>query len=320
MPPWGYSRCGSACPNVRREANASMKKADIKTGFLCNNNCLFCVQGPEKKKFGNKKTEELKEIIQKAKKGCDTIVFTGGEPTIRKDLPELVALAKKLGFKTIQIQSNGRMFAYEKFCRDMVDAGANEFALALHGHTEELHDFLTGAKSFRQVVAGIRTLRKMGQSVITNTVITKSNYRHLPEIAKLLIGLDVDQMQFAFVHAVGAAGNNFDSVVPRVEMVVPYVKKAIDIGRLFGKPVMTEGIPFCMLPGYEQSISETIMPDMKIFDQKTVVEDYKKMRVDDDKAKGPDCAKCLYNAVCEGPWKEYPAAFGWDEFRPVVVK
>jgi len=55
-----------------------MKKADLKTGFLCNNNCLFCVQGPEKKKYGNKGTEELKEIIRKAKKGCDTIVFTGG--------------------------------------------------------------------------------------------------------------------------------------------------------------------------------------------------------------------------------------------------
>jgi hypothetical protein len=52
----------------------------------------------------------------------------------------------------------------------------------------------------------------------------------------------------------------------------------------------------------------------------TVVEDYKKMRVDDDKAKGPDCAGCIYNDVCEGPWKEYPAAFGWDEFRPVIVK
>jgi len=297
-----------------------MKKADLKTGFLCNNNCLFCVQGPEKKKYGNKGTEELKEIIRKAKKGCDTIVFTGGEPTIRKDLVELVAEAKKAGFRKIQIQSNGRMFVYEQFCRDMVAAGANEFALALHGHTEELHDYLTGAKSFRQLVVGIRTLKKLGQDVITNTVVTKSNYRHLPDIAKVLIGLRVDQIQFAFVHAVGAAGINFDSVVPRMEMVAPYLKKAIDIGRMLDTRIMTEGVPFCLLEGYEKSISETVMPDMKIFDQSMVVEDYRKMRVTSDKAKGPKCAKCLYNAVCEGPWKEYPEAFGWDEFKPVTKK
>ncbi len=296
-----------------------MKKADIKTGFLCNNNCLFCVQGPEKKKFGNKSTAELKEIIRKAKKGCDTIVFTGGEPTIRKDLVELVAEAKKAGFKTIQIQSNGRMFVYEQFCKDMIEAGANEFALALHGHTAELHDYLTGAKSYRQIVVGIRTLKKMGQKVITNTVITKSNYRHLPDIAKVLIGLRVDQIQFAFVHAVGAAGINFDSVVPRMEMVAPYLKKAIDIGRMLDTRIMTEGVPFCFLRGYESSISETVMPDIKIFDQVNVIEDYKKMRINEDKTKGPACGICRYDAICEGPWKEYPKAFGWDEFKPVKI-
>ncbi len=294
-----------------------MKKADIKTGFLCNNNCLFCVQGPEKKKFGNKSTAELKEIIQKAKKGCDTIVFTGGEPTIRKDLIELVSEAKKAGFKTIQIQSNGRMFVYEQFCKDMIAAGANEFALALHGHTAELHNYLTGAKSFRQLIVGIRTLKKMGQRVIMNTVITKSNYRHLPDIAKVLIGLRVDQMQFAFVHPLGAAKNNFDSVVPRMEMVAPYLKRAIDIGRVLDTRIMTEGVPFCLLSGYEESISETVMPDIRIFDQKSIIEDYKKMRVTKDKTKGLACVKCRYDAVCEGPWKEYPDAFGWDEFKPV---
>lgn len=297
-----------------------MKKADIKTGFLCNNSCLFCVQGPEKKKFGNKNTKELIEIIKKAKKGCDTIVFTGGEPTIRKDLIELVAVAKKVGFKTIQIQSNGRMFVYEKFCKDIVNAGANEFALALHGHNAKLHNYLTGAESFRQIVTGIRTLKKMKQKVITNTVITKANYRNLPEIAKVLISLSVDQMQFAFVHAVGAAGNNFDSVVARVEMVAPYLKEAIDIGGLFNVKVMTEGVPFCLLNGYESSISETVMPDIKIFDQISVIDDYKKMRINEDKAKGPKCLKCIYNNICEGPWKEYPKAFGWDEFRPVLSK
>lgn len=297
-----------------------MKKADVKIGFLCNNDCLFCVQGPEKKKFGNRPKAELEKIIKKSKKGCDTIVFTGGEPTVRPDLIELVAYAKKLGFKTIQIQSNGRMFVYEKFCDDIIAAGANEFALALHGHNEKLHDYLTQAKSFKQVVAGIRNLKKRGAMVITNTVITQANYRHMPEIAKLLIGLDVDQIQFAFVHALGAAGNNFKSVVPRVEMVAPYLKKAIDIGRIMHKRIMTEAVPFCLMAGYEDSISEPVIPDTRVFDQDHIVEDYTKFRITEGKAKGPDCVRCRYNNICEGPWREYPEAFGWDEFVPVERK
>jgi len=295
-----------------------MKKADIKTGFLCNNNCLFCVQGDEKKKFGNKSTLEIKKILKNAKKDCQIVVFTGGEPTIRQDLVELVKCAKNLGFQTIQVQSNGRMFSKEKFCRDIIKAGANEFALALHGHIPELHNWLTQSNSFYQTIGGIKNLKKLKQRVITNTVITKSNYRHLPEIAKLLISLDIDQFQFAFVHALGSAAKNFDNIVPRMALVTPYLKRAIDIGRYFKKEVMTEAIPYCFLQGYEDCISENIMPNMKIFDLNFIVSDFTKARVAEGKLKGPNCRKCKYFKVCEGPWREYPQKFGWDEFKPIM--
>lgn len=294
-----------------------MKKADIKTGFLCNNDCQFCVQGDEKKKFGNKSTEEIKKILRKAKKDCQIVVFTGGEPTIRKDLVELVKYAKNLGFQTIQIQSNGRMFADKKFCKAIIKAGANEFALALHGHILELHNWLTQSNSFYETVFGIKNLKKLKQKVITNTVIVKSNYRHLPEIAKLLISLDVDQFQFAFVHALGSTAKNFDSTVPRKSLVMPYLKKALDIGRYFKKEAMTEAIPYCFLIGYEDCISENIMPNMKIFELNRIIPDFKKARIIEGKSKGPNCKKCKFFKICEGPWREYPQKFGWDEFEPI---
>jgi MoaA/NifB/PqqE/SkfB family radical SAM enzyme len=293
-----------------------MKKADIKTGFGCNNNCLFCVQG-HKKEFGDKTTPEVMAIIKEARRNCDIAVFTGGEPTIRKDILQLVNYAKKIGFKTVQIQSNGRMFAYRDFCRKIIAAGANEYALALHGHTAELHDWLTQSQSFLQTVVGIKNLRELDQRVIMNAVITKSNYRHLPEIARLLAELDVDQFQFAFVHALGSAEKNFDAIVPRMELVVPYLKKAIDFGRKFGKKVMVEAVPPCFLAGYEDSIAEFGMPDMEIFDLDLVIPDYKKSRLAQGKSKGPRCQACGFQETCEGPWKEYPDKFGWDEFKPV---
>lgn len=294
-----------------------MKKADIKVGFLCNNNCRFCVQA-DKRKYGNRSTNQIKRILEKASQSYQIAVFTGGEPTIREDIFDLVKYAQKLGFEIIQIQSNGRMFAYQDFCQKMIRAGANEFALAIHGHLPQLHDYLTNSQgSFEQTYLGIKNLKELKQRVITNSVITKPNYRHLPAIAELLISLRVDQYQFAFVHPSGNAAKNFDSVVPFKSLVEPYLKEGLRLGIKAGLEVMTEAIPSCLITGYENYLAENIMPEIKIFDFDSTIEDFEKFRRQEGKAKGPQCKKCRYFTQCEGPWKEYPAKFGWSEFKPI---
>lgn len=295
-----------------------MKRIDLKTGFLCNNNCHFCVQG-DKKRFGNRGKAELKKYLKKsAEDGYQSVVLTGGEPTIRPDIIELVGYAQKLGFKLIQIQSNGRRFAYLDFCKKMIVAGANEFAPALHGHTPDLHDYLVCSPgAFAQTVMGIKNLKSLGQAVITNTVITKSNYRHLPEIAKLLVKLKVDQFQLAFVHALGYAATNFDSVVPEKSLVESYVKMALDIGIKSGVKVMTEAIPYCFMRGYEKYVAEEAIPETKIFDLNQIIKNFTEARRMRGKIKGAKCVECKYFKKCEGPWREYPEYFGWREFKPI---
>jgi len=295
-----------------------MKRADIKVSFSCNNHCLFCVQGKKREEIRDKTLQEIKREMGQAIRDCQSIVLTGGEPTIRPDFLEIVKYAKKLGFGTIQIQTNGRMFAYREFCEKTIKAGANEFSPALHGHIAELHDYLTAAKgSFEQTTKGIQNLKKLGQKVVTNTVVTKSNYRNLPEIAKLLIDLGADQYQFAFVHPTGSAFSNFESIVPRMTLIEPYIKKGLDIGIENKKTIMTEAIPYCFMKGYENYVAEKIIPDTKIFDYQKVVEDFTETRRTEGKAKGPNCQNCFYNEICEGPWREYPEKLGWDEFIPV---
>lgn len=294
-----------------------MKRADLKVGFSCNNHCLFCVQGKKRERFGDKTTVQIKKEMRRAVKDCQEVVLTGGEPTIRPDILELVGYAKSIGFKVIQIQTNGRLFAYRSFCEQMIGAGATEFSPALHGHTAGLHDYLTGSPgSFSQTTKGIRNLKSLGQKIITNTVITKSNYRHLPQIADLLVSLAVDQFQFAFVHALGSAGENFDSIVPRMELVEPFVKKGLDIGIKAGKTVMAEAIPYCLMRGYEKYAAERIIPDSKIYDYNKIIDDFTWARRYEGKSKGPLCDQCKKNKICEGPWKEYPKKFGWKEFTP----
>lgn len=296
-----------------------MKRVDIKIGFLCNNRCKFCVQGEKRKIFGNRKKEEIKKNLKEARKQkIEGVVFTGGEPTLHQDFLELVGFARSLGFKIIQIQTNGCLFAYKDFCQKTIEAGANEFSPALHGPNPKIHDFLTSSPgSFSQTTQGIKNLKELGQKILTNTVITTKNYKHLPQLARLLVNLGVDQFQFAFPHIAGRAWENRNWLIPKKTQVISYVKKGLDIGIKAGKMVMTEAIPYCLMPGYEKYLAEEIIPQTKVYDADRTIEEYSAYRKGEGKAKRKECKKCRYYKICEGPWKEYPKIFGWKEFKPV---
>jgi len=294
-----------------------MKRVDIKIGFNCNNKCKFCVQGNKREHYQNKSINEIKEALYKAKQNELTgVVFTGGEPCIHPNIIEAVRYAKELGFEYIQIQSNGRMFAYYDFCQKLILAGANEFSPALHSSQEQIHDFLTSNKgAFQQVVQGIKNLKKLNQYILTNTVITSRNYQDLPALAELFIDLSVDQFQFAFVHILGTAAENQDWLVPKKSEIMPFVKRGLDIGINAGKRVMTEAIPYCFMEGYEDYIAEKIMPETQVVDAEGVIESYSDYRWKLGKEKRKECENCRYFNICEGPWKEYLEIYGWEEFK-----
>lgn len=297
-----------------------MVRLDLKTGFSCNNMCSFCVQGDKRYKFKDKNTNELVRLMQiAARRSIRSIVFTGGEPTIREDLIYLVKAAKRLGFSKIQIQSNGRMFAYLNYCKLLVRSGVTEFSPAIHGSTAKLHEALVCSPgSFNEVVRGIKNLVKLKQFVLTNTVITKINYSDLPRIAKLLIKLGVNQYQFAFIHILGSAHKNRLSLVPKKSKIMPFVKRGLDMGRKAGVTAVTEAIPFCFMISYENNIAERNIPDTTVFDANFEISDYAEYRQKEGKVKAVKCKKCHYFKICEGPWKEYIQLFGWEEFIPVI--
>jgi len=300
-----------------------MKRLDLKVGFQCNNRCLFCIQGDKRYSCPNKSDKEVKKILERMKNDHEGIVFTGGEPTVRSELIGWVKYAKKLGYKSIQIQTNGRMLSYINYCKALIKAGANEFSPALHGSNAKIHDSLTQMPgSFEQTVQCIKNLRELGQYILTNSVVTKMNYKDLPNLAQLLVNLKVDQFQFAFMHINQIITHDKDlinKIVPRYKEAVPYIKKGIDIGVKAGIKVMVEAVPYCFMKGYEKYVSEQYIPFTSVIDDNVELADYGFYRKTKGKTKGPQCKECKYDRICEGPWREYPQIFGWDEFRPITT-
>lgn len=296
-----------------------MLRLDLKIGFACNNRCAFCAQGDKRRVLPRRSLDDiLRELQIASEKGVSGVVFTGGEPTLHPDLPTAASRARDLGFQTIQVQTNGRRCAYPEYCRTLKEAGVTEVSPSVHGSQASIHDRATGAAgAWQQVVSGIRNLKALGIKVLTNSVVTSENYRDIPQLARLLVHLRVDQFQFAFVHIVGTAEENASWIVPRKSEVSPFLLEALRIGRAAGLPCYTEAVPHCLLTGFEDCAAERLIPDGPVIDAGFQLESWQAYRVDKGKAKRADCRRCRYDAACEGPWKEYPEIHGWDEFVPV---
>lgn len=300
---------------ARPDAARQLYKLDLKLGFRCNNKCVFCVQGDKRDHVRDLTTEQAFARLDHGRQSCDALLLTGGEITVRSDVPEIISYARKIGYTQVQVQTNGRRLAYLNYCKALIDAGATEFNPSLHGHVPAMHDGLVGAKgAFDQCVRGITNLVALQQTVLTQSVITRQNVTYLPQIARLLVKLKVAQVQFAFVHGLGTAALTWNDTVPRYAQVARFLPVALDIVREAGISVICEAVPFCFLHGREWAAIEPRLHPTTVYDGNLEIGDYDRYRHEAGKLHGPPCARCTWAGVCEGPWREYPERFGWDEF------
>jgi MoaA/NifB/PqqE/SkfB family radical SAM enzyme len=212
----------------------------VRTGYTCNSYCRFCNQGDARERLGDRPASDVEsDILEAADRGVKTLVLAGGEATLREEIHGWVRTARMAGMTNVVIQSNGRMLAYSEFTRELIDAGARVFAIALHGATEACHDYHTRSPgSFRQTIKGIRRVRELGAKVIVNTVITRSNFRHLSEIVGLCHRLGVGTIRLIWPAEEGEALINAPRMIPNPDLVQPHLVEAKAFGTRLGRRVL----------------------------------------------------------------------------------
>lgn len=306
-----------------------MPKSDIKLGYSCNNDCVHCVIADHRDLVFSKglpediPAEKYKKELLDSRSRTDSVVFTGGEPTIRPELLDLIAYARDLGF-TINIQTNGRRLHRMDFAQAICAIAPLSFTIALHGPNPQVHDAVTQREnSFYETVQGIRNVIEIMNSASQiggKLVISKVNAGHLADTARFMIALGMRSISLTFPHACGNARKYFYEVVPRYSEIKHQILDTIRTCLHNRVAIQTEAIPFCFLPEVEYVCSELNMAndeytELKQYGDEEIV-DWNTLRVK-IKRKGPRCCECRFDKICEGPWMEYPEKYGTDELVPV---
>ncbi len=170
-------------------------RMDLALTYRCNNNCTHCYNA-RPRQHPELSTGQWKHILDNLWQiGIPHIVFTGGEPTLRPDLPELIAHAERNGQIT-GINTNGRRLKDRDYAQQLFDAGLDHVQITLESHDAAIHDRMVlpsamaasaaGSGAWADTVAGLRNVLTMRMYVMTNTTLLRHNAPFLAETLQFL--------------------------------------------------------------------------------------------------------------------------------------
>ncbi len=149
--------------------------------YRCNARCHFCdIWALEPKDEATIETIE-KNLKDLRRLGVKYVDFTGGEPLLRKDAPEVFRLAKSLGFTTSMTTNT---ILYPKRAEEM--RGLVDFLnFSLDGGDAETHDQSRGVQIFDTLVKSVELAHSLGERPVLNHTVTAQNYDRIHEVAEL---------------------------------------------------------------------------------------------------------------------------------------
>lgn len=153
----------------------------------CNLKCVHCYAQAKGENYkGNElSTEEGKRLIDDlARFGSPVILFSGGEPLLREDLPELIDYAVKQGMRAV-ISTNGTLITKEKAAM-FSKLNLSYIGVSLDGIGPVNDAFRGAAGAFDRAVEGIRNAREAGIKVGLRFTINKRNLEEIPKIFDLI--------------------------------------------------------------------------------------------------------------------------------------
>lgn len=293
---------------------------DIVLHYDCNLKCTYCTITDEMRARAGVSTQAVAiEIDRAARDGCTAISITGGEPTIRPDLLKLIRYAKKRGFESIKVQTNGLVFAAERNLKRALDAGLNTVGVSVHGYHPgaAAYDQITQAEGAQALMLGaIDRLVAAGVTLTVDLIMMEQTRGTLLSAIEYLHGRGVERFNLWLVSLTDGNASNTESLVPISELA-DEMRACFQYGREHGVSVQSLHVPRCLLAGYEDHVAHPGEGRHVRVVSPNAVFDLSKSRLTGG-VKPPACSSCRYFDRCPGLREDYVERFGTDELQPVV--
>ncbi len=181
---------------------------DENGAWKCNQKCIFCyAAGQSYAKTRELSTDEWKKAIDNLREaGVPMVTFTGGEPTQRSDLTELVDYAR---WFVTRLNTNGVNLTAE-LASELKKASLDSVQVTLYSHDESIHNKLVGSKHFADTVRGIRNAVGEGLDISVNTPLCRENSDYVKTL-DFIRSLGVRFVTVSGLICTGTAGSNHDA-------------------------------------------------------------------------------------------------------------
>jgi uncharacterized Fe-S cluster-containing radical SAM superfamily protein len=263
----------------------------VALGRACDNHCVFCAQEGLPREAAT--DAAIDAALDRARaSGATAVTLVGGEPALDPRLGAVIEKARAAGFAQVGIQTNGvALAAADGRVADLVARGLTDVHLSLHGAEPRVHDWHTGVPgSFEAALRTLGASRAEGLQVAVVTLLTRSSFRVLSAIPRLLASRGVAAWCLDVPRWRGRAAVASDRVIPRLALALPFALHALDGAARLGLPAFVRGAPSCLLGPFA---AVALDPGAGSF--------------------GEACGRCPSQPACAGVDAEYLARFGGDE-------
>ncbi len=309
------SRGGSAAPargTALAESHEGHEGRDLllRTTFACNQKCPFCFV-PMTGKGADFAEIERELDAQASRSGSrGELTISGGEPTSDPRLPEIIAAARRRGFRRFVLQTNGVYLTRPGLLKTLISLGVKTYLFSFHSHKAAAYDKITGSRGqYLRAVAGLTALlKRSGCSVTVNVVVNAHNYRDLPGLVDFVARLGRPDVYFSMINEVGH--QKAPSWTVALEDVEPYLRQAVARCRKAGLSISRSGgessFPVCLLAEPSRHASQRPLPQERV----RYAEDFSGEAGVIGRAKLPSCRACPYDLRCVGVPAQYARLYG----------
>ena len=171
----GYMTLGDYAPMMRapHRMDLLVSAMTVDQKWHCNLKCVHCyATGQNCSEEKELSTQDWKKIIDKCREaGIPQVTFTGGEPTMREDLLELIDHAQ---WFITRLNTNGQKLTKE-YCESLRAVSLDSVQITFYSSDEEIHNKLVGVDGYKKTVAAIENALEANLSVSVNTPLCTLN-------------------------------------------------------------------------------------------------------------------------------------------------